>query len=251
MRPRCDAASRPVPSSWVDDRLAAEPKLDAQKRRRGISVQLLLRIGTLVLIAYVVRVQDLLFASLTSVACTPATVQAGANVTCDITTSRFASEMGLSITPLGSAGLLTLIADTTRTHRIGFTTKMTGDAGVRVTHFLFFATSVVNVLPGPVVAVDVRCWPNEVAPGSNVKCSVEPRDAFANLAEVERPADAPADFFAVTRIGTAADLVVHDAFVSFVAQAPGQAGVRIILNGRRAAESVVTVSRDKGHPLAE
>ena len=154
--------------------------------------------------------------------------------------------MGLSITQLGVAGALVLTNDAQHRYTLTFATRVTGDAGVRATHLPFWSSSVVEVLADIAVSVDVHCVPPRVSPGSDVRCAIEPRDRFGNVAEVEPPPSGVKNFFTVARLGNARDLVVHDTYVSFRAGAPPDgeastsAGVVVTLDGRR-VESTVSV----------
>lgn len=247
MRPRpAGAADVETTSStvFVDPRLAVseEPKLHKQRRAEGEvgTVWWLVRVGGLVLICYLVGVQQCAFAALTTVHCSPATVRAGTNITCEIVTSPHASESGLRLTQLGVAGSPALTDDTAHSYRVSLATSLAGGGGVRVSHLLFWSTSVVEVLAGQPVSVVVSCAPPIVAVGAEVQCAVEPRDRFGNVAEVERPPSGASNFFTVARLGSARELVVHDTYVSFVPIEVGVAGVAVTLDGQR-VESRVSV----------
>jgi hypothetical protein len=151
----------------------------------------------------------------------------------------------------GQAAPFFQLEDYAHTHRVTFATRAEGFAGVRVSHLLFWASSVVEVLPGVASSVEVLCTPPVAMLGTNVQCAVSPHDEFGNLAEVEPPPSGAKNFFTVTRIGCARDLVVHDTFVAFVAGIPGnecvgnRAGVAVTLDGKP-VESTIAVSDPKG-----
>ena len=169
-------------------------------------------------------------------------MRAGSNVTCTITRSALASESDLSITQVGGAGPIALVGERATEYRVAFSTRAAGAAGVRVTHSLFWRNAWVQVLAGPAATVDVACQPAQVAPQAQVSCAVTPRDLFGNAAEVEKPAGAAAIYFSVQAVGSARDIAVHDAHVTFVAgDASGsRAGIAVVLAGTR-AESIVAV----------
>ena len=262
MRPRQQAADvEAQPAAWIDDRLASD-KLHkqhtqhtqhAQQRRNDGMVSYILRVAILLLVCYMIGVQQLAFTALTSVQCTPQAVLAGSNVTCVITTSPHATETALSVTQVtsGQAGPLFQLEDHAHSHRVTFATRAEGFAGVRVSHLLFWASSIVEVLPGVASSVEVLCTPPVAMLGTNVQCAVSPHDEFGNLAEVEPPPSGAKNFFTVARIGCARDLVVHDTFVAFVAGVPGnecvgnRAGVAVTLDGQR-VESTIAVSDPEG-----
>jgi hypothetical protein len=256
MRPRQQQATdvEAQPAAWIDDRLASD-KLHKQhtQQRHGGMVAYILRVAILLLVCYMIGVQQLAFTALTSVQCTPQAVLAGSNVTCVITTSPHATETLLFVTQVtsGQAAPFFQLEDYAHTHRVTFATRAEGFAGVRVSHLFFWASSVVEVLPGVASSVEVLCTPPVAMLGTNVQCAVSPHDEFGNLAEVEPPPSGAKNFFTVTRIGCARDLVVHDTFVAFVAGIPGnecvgnRAGVAVTLDGQR-VESTIAVSDPKG-----
>ena len=100
----------------------------------------------------------------------------------------------------------------------------------------------VEVLPGPAIGrVELSCAPRRVRVGEEVRCAVVPRDRFGNAADVEKPAGAPATYFSVARTGGAGEVVVHDAYVSFVAATVGRAGVAVTLDRVRVLDDVEVV----------
>ena len=126
MRPRQQAADvEAQPAAWIDDRLASD-KLHkqhtqhAQQRRNDGMVSYILRVAILLLLCYMIGVQQLAFTALTSVQCTPQAVLAGSNVTCVITTSPHATETALSVTQVtsGQAGPLFQLEDHAHSHRV-------------------------------------------------------------------------------------------------------------------------------------
>jgi hypothetical protein len=236
-------------NSFVDDRLAAEPKAQTQKPRAGedggsSSLTTALRICAVLAACYIVGVHELVFAAFVSVTCTPSVVPAGANVTCMVSTGSLSSEAELTITQTGTAGRLVLLSETAQAYLVSFSTRAAGVAGVRLSHSLIFWSSAsVEVLPGPAVSVDVLCAPPRVAAGTQVRCAVTPRDQFGNAAEVAKPAGVADDYFGVTQVGGATQLAVHDDHVSFVAGGAGaRAGVAVMLDGRRVESTVVVVA---------
>ena len=225
----------------MDDRLLREPTEHSQKRwqQASISTKQLLRVLALIVSAHLLGVLDFLCAVLTAVQCSPAIVIAGANVTCEITTGTLSSDADLSITQLGVAGVISLLNEDAHLYRVSFTTQASGRAGLVVSHMLFWSTSTVEVLAGPAITVDVACAPHAVGLGSKVQCAVKPRDALGNMAEVSRPSDSSDSYFSVGALGSAHDLEVHDTYVSFIAGASGNAGIRVMLNGHRFESGVV------------
>jgi hypothetical protein len=232
--------------SWVDDRLAAEPKAPGQKRSRDaktFSAKNLMRLGAIAAACWLIGAHQLVFAIFTGVSCSPSTVRAGSNISCTITRSALASESDLSITQVGNAGAITLVDEASTQYRVTFSTRAAGAAGVRVTHSLFWRTSWAEVQAAPAATVDVACEPAQVAPRAEVRCAVTPRDVFGNVAEVEKPPGASADYFSVQAVGGARDIVVHDEHVSLVAgDAPGsRAGIAVVLAGTRMEGSVAVI----------
>jgi hypothetical protein len=246
MHPR----SRVGPSEWVDPRLTGavgdEPKVrvansSANGRWSPPHLIHLLRLGILAATSYAVGVPELLCTRLTSVTCTPAVVVAGEDVICAVTLGILTSEADMSVAPIGATEQVNVLTRAGRLHNVSFATKMAGQAGVRVDHGWFSAKAVVQVVAAEPVSVDVTCLPNRVQAGAQVQCEVAPRDMLGNIAEVHRPTDAPAEYFAVMQLGSAADVVVHDTYVSFVAGAVGtSAGVRVSFKGMQ-VESTVQV----------
>lgn len=237
-RSAATAESQPA-AEYVDERLLGEPKSHTQKGRMGRTPPWLTWLAVIVF-CYTVSLQEQLFALLTSVRCYPETVLAGANATCTITTFFLAAEADLSITQLGAAGPVALLGAQPHRYDVSFSTATAGGAGVRVQHALVSSWSLIEVLPAPAAGkVEVSCAPQRVRPGQEVRCTVVPRDRFGNEADVEKPADAPASFFSVTRTGGAGELTVHDTYVAFAAGAePGRAGVAVTLGGVRVEASV-------------
>ena len=235
--------------AWEDDRLAKprSARLGDSRVRRA------LRMAALTLACYLIGMHELVLALFTKVDCMPSEVQAGANVTCMIATGRLSSEVDLSITQTGAAGPIALLSEAPHAYKIAFATTAAGAAGVRVSHSVFWSSSSIDVLAAPAEWADVSCAeqhhtagaehaamvPAVVAPGATVHCSVTPRDRFGNPAEVQRPSGAPSGYFAVSAIGGASQLAVHDTYVSFVAgMQAGRAGVAITLNGARVERTV-------------
>ena len=232
--------------AFVDDRLAAEPKARSDKPKVGEPSSLpvrLFRVGAAVAACYMVGAHELVLAAFTSVTCAPAIVRAGGNATCDVRTGALSSDADLSITQTGGAGRIVLLSESAHAYRVSFSTRTAGAAGVRVSHSIFWSSAAVEVLAGPARSVDVECAPARAAPGKEVRCAVTPRDAFGNAAEVEKPAGAPANYFAVSAVGDATNLVVHDTDVSFTlgGEAGSRAGIAVTLDGRR-VESTVEVA---------
>ena len=233
---------------WVDDRLAGEPKAPGQKAtRQGAShwPTRFFQAAAVIAACYIIGVHELVFAAFTSVHCTPSMVQAGRNVSCSISMGRFGSEADLSITQVGVAGQITLVDESSHSYRIAFGTRKAGDAGVRVTHSMFWSTSWVEVVAAPAVSIDVKCGPPRVALGTAVNCAVTPRDRFGNEGEVERPPGSESSYFSVYATGCARELVVHDAHVSLFAgdaasgsTACTRAGVSVILDGSTVSSAV-------------
>ena len=238
--------------AWVDPRtLVDEPTKVAPKLRptRGTNWRILatLKVFMIVSACYMVGIQELLLAAFTHVECVPTTVRAGANASCSIMTSLLATEQALSITQMGVAGAISLISESrssmAKEYRVAFATRNAGSAGVRVSHFIFWRTAAVEVLPGPAISVEVLCEPANVVPGAQVRCAVSPRDRHGNLANVERPTGAGATFFSVHATGRATRLVVEDDAVRFSvssatsAQGPADrqdhAGILVTLDGRQ------------------
>ena len=87
--------------AYVDDRLSHEPKSRLQKLRSGGLLPErrtpLLAWLAIILICYTVSLQEQAFALFTSVQCIPATVRAGANATCSISTFHLAAETDRSL----------------------------------------------------------------------------------------------------------------------------------------------------------
>ena len=235
-------------TSYVDDRLLGEPKnADEKAPREGNSLQgWLLRLCAVLIGCYLTGLQELVFAGFTTVSCEPrgGTVRAGTNVTCEIVTAPLSSETDLSITQLGHAGPIALLETAGREHvyRVTFSTSRAGRAGVRVTHMLLWSSASVEVVPAAATGrVEVACTPRSVRVGEEVRCTVEPRDRFGNLAEVEKPEGASSSYFSVAHTGSAGELKVQDTFVAFSPNAAGRAGVAVTLDGVR-SESEVQVS---------
>jgi hypothetical protein len=235
-------------STYVDDRLShEEPKSRMQKLRSGGLLRErrtpLLTWLAIILLCYTVSLQEQVFALFTSVHCSPATVPAGANVTCSISTFQLAAETDLSITQLGEAGSIVLRSTAPHAYQVSFGTAKAGGAGVRVKHALSTSWSMVEVLPGPAIGrVELSCAPRRVRVGEEVRCAVVPRDSLGNAADVEKPAGAPATYFSVARTGGAGEVVVHDAYVSFVAATVGRAGVAVTLDRVRVLDDVEVVA---------
>ena len=232
--------------SFVDDRLAAEPKAHADKTRAEpvSGFVKLLRIAALVVCCYLVGVQELVLAAFTSVSCAPVVATAGSNVTCDVQTGMLSSEADLSITQIGAAGRIVLLSESAHAYRVAFGTRAAGAAGVRVAHSIFWSVASVEVVAGPAVRVEVDCGEQSAAVGTEVRCAVMPRDAFGNVADVEPPEGRAKSYFAVARVGGATDLKVHDAHVSFVVggEVGARCGIAVTLDGTR-VESTVEVAR--------
>ena len=245
--PDIETAEEPSDAD-VDDRLLGEPKSAHQKPERLDDQSLqgwILRLCAVLAGCYLLGVHELVLAAFTSISCHPAdgTVRAGTNVTCEIVTAFLSSEMALSLTQIGSAGPIALV-DGTQKHRyeVTFSTSKAGFAGVRVTHHLFWSSGSVEVMPASAFGrVEVNCDPPNVRMGQEVRCGIRPRDIYGNLAEVERPDGAAADYFSVAKTGSAGDLAVHDTFVSFFARAMGRAGISVTLNGVRTSSDVEVV----------
>jgi hypothetical protein len=236
------------PSQYVDDRLShEEPKSRMQKLRSGGLLPErrtpLLTWLAIILLCYTVSLQEQVFALFTSVRCTPATVRAGTNATCSISTFQLAAETDLSITQLGEAGNIVLRSTAPHAYQVSFSTAKAGGAGVRVKHALSTSWSMVEVLPGPAIGrVELECAPKRVRVGEDVRCAVVPRDRFGNAADVEKPTGAPASYFSVARTGGAGEVVVQDASVSFAAAQVGRAGVAVTLDGVRVQDDVEVVA---------
>ena len=254
MRPRPTACNEEEADSWVDHRLAGEPKAAWHKRApthgSGSMWRPMLRISALAAVGYLLGVHDMLFAALSDVRCVPAVVQAGHNVTCTITLVGSLHDAALSLTPIGTAGAIALLDDeaVANTYRITFATATAGEAGVRIAQSIFWSTSLVEVAAGQATTVGVACAPPSVAAGAQVRCTVTPVDVYGNAADVQKPANAPAGYFSVSRVGGARELSVHDTFVSFRAAEGegGRAGVAITLNGRRVESTVAVITASHG-----
>ena len=224
-------------SDYVDDRLSYEPKYK-RKLLPASKVPLLTWLAVM-LVCYTLQLQEQLYAFFTSVRCEPPIVRAGTNVTCAISTFQLAHETDLSITQLGTAGPIVALSTQPHAYRVRFSTAKAGGAGVRVQHVLASSWSMVEVLPGPAVGrVEVGCEPRRVAVGEEVRCTVVPRDRFGNHADVEKPADAPADYFSVRPTGGAGKVTVYDTYVSFAAVRGPLAGVVVTLGSARVEAQV-------------
>ena len=229
--------------AFVDPRTGssktAKPNKDAST---SSATAFYLRLGAALVACYLLGVQDLLLAALTSVNCQPSTIRAGSNVTCEITTGALSSEADLSITQTGSAGRIIMLSDVAHAYRVAFSTRLAGQAGVRVSHSIFWSSASVEVIAKPAVLVEIACEPKATPVGSSVRCAVTPRDEYGNAAEVEKPGgqDGDGHYFAVTHVGGAKDLAVHDADVSFVVggEVGSKAGIAVTLNGRRVEGTV-------------
>lgn len=237
------AAEAHADAAWVDDRLTGEPRPHRKPPRPAASLQIA-KVLLVLAACWFVGVQDLIFAAFTTVRCGEGAgpVAAGSNVTCVVSTSRLSSEADLSITQLGLAGPIVMLSSTGHTHTISFATGPAGRAGVRVSHAVFWTSAMVDVAAGPAAPghVEVSCSPPSVPLGKEVRCAVTPRDRWGSAAEVVRPEGAPPGYFAVSKVGGARELAVHDSYVAFVAAEAGRAGVAVTLGGVR-AESVVDV----------
>ena len=233
--------------TYVDDRLSHEPKSRMQKLRSGGLLPErrtpLLTWLAIILLCYTVSLQEQIFALFTSVHCAPATVRAGTNATCSISTFQLAAETDLSITQLGEAGTIVLRSTAPHAYQVGFSTVKAGGAGVRVKHALSTSWSMVEVLPGAAVGrVELDCLPKRVHVGEEVRCTIVPRDRFGNAADVEKPEGASASYFSVARTGGAGEVVVQDAFVAFAATKAGRAGVAVTLDGMRVQDDVEVIA---------
>lgn len=230
---------------WVDERirLSDKHKSARQKPRSSTSAD----VRTVLLVAagcWLVGLHQLVFAWFTRVECMPATVLAGENVTCTITTAALSGEAALSVTQTFSAGPLSMVSAAAHSYRVTFATRLDGFAGVRVRHALFATGSEVEVVAGPAVpgSVEVRCVPERVVRGGVVSCAVTPRDAQGNPQfDVVRPADAEPEYFSVAPVGSAHNLTVHRTAVSFLAGRPRRAGIAVTLGGIRAESRVEVI----------
>lgn len=239
-------------SSFVDPRAAAEAEPKARTKQSQLQPQASLQtrvLRALIAIAgcFVLGVHEVIFSAFTSVRCEPAVVRAGTNVTCEVRTGRLAGDADLSITQTGNAGRIVLLSESAHAYRVAFGTRVAGDAGVRVSHAIFWSSASVEVVAGPARRVDVLCAPpagaQTVAAGLQVRCDVTPRDEHGNAADVVRPEGAPETYFAVSHVGGATQLQVHDTHVSFVAggDAGSRCGIAVTLDGKR-VESTVEVA---------
>ena len=174
---------------------------------------------------------EVAYGAFTSVECLPQSVQAGQNVTCEVTTVALAAETDLSLLPTGVASEISLLSAEPHKYRVAFATGRAGVAGVRVQHTVFFTRSEVDVRPAAAVSAIPSCSPSQVVMSQRVTCELIPRDQFGNSAEVRRPPGAPNNFFSVMPVGSASEVVVGDTTVSFVASAPGRAGLAVTLDG--------------------
>ena len=227
--------------AFVDPRTGSSKTAKPNKDASTSATAFYLRLGAALVACYLLGVQDLLLAALTSVNCQPSTIRAGSNVTCEITTGALSSEADLSITQTGSAGRIIMLSDVAHAYRVAFSTRLAGQAGVRVSHSIFWSSASVEVIAKPAVLVEIACEPKAAPVGSSVRCAVTPRDEYGNAAEVEKPEEGgDGHYFAVTHVGGAKDLAVHDADVSFVVggEVGSKAGIAVTLNGRRVEGTV-------------
>ena len=72
--------------AFVDPRTGSSKTAKPNKDANSSTAAFYLRLGAALVACYLLGVQDLLLAALTSVNCQPSTVRAGSNVTCEITT---------------------------------------------------------------------------------------------------------------------------------------------------------------------
>ena len=235
---------------FVDPRVAAqqatEPKAPSDKPQSSLAGDgglgaRLARIAAALVACYLLGVQEILFAALTSVHCSPATVSAGSNVTCDVQTGAFSSDVDLSITQTGNAGKITMVSESAHAYRISFATRVAGAAGVKLTHSVFRSAASVDVIAGPARSVDVDCTPKLAITDAEVRCAVTPRDIYGNVADVEPSArGGTRPRFTVSFLGRATNLAVHDEHVSFVVAAGlgHTAGIAVSLDGRRVESTV-------------
>lgn len=236
------------PRKWIDPRtLVGEPKTPGQKLAREASVSAatrLLQLTGMLIACYLIGVHEMLLTGLTSVTCSPEMIKAGSNATCEIRSGPFTSDSGLSITQVGVAGRIALVDERNGAYRIVFATRLVGDAGVRVSHGIFSSVSTVEVIPGPAIVVEAECSPPRVAPSATVTCAVTPRDRFGNAASVEKPEGADDKYFALSGLGSARELAIHDFDVTFKAgNQPGErAGIAVTLNGGRVESTVQVVA---------